>query len=210
MSKVGIIDIGVGNLRSVYHAINEVGADVLVSSNKRALNSCHKLVFPGVGAYGNVMAKLQSLDLQNFLTDRAENGGAILGICVGMQVMGVSGVEFGEHAGLGLVNNVAVPLSNFSKSKLRLPHVGWQTLSINETTRNDHGLFKDISSDDRYYFIHGFALAHDRGGIIASSCYGDAVFASVVRYQNVFGVQFHPEKSREPGLKILKNFIGDK
>lgn len=206
MCKIGVIDIGIGNLRSVYNALTTVGADVEVSRKVKELNECEKLVFPGVGSFGSVMEALRTYDLDAYLTTRANNGDYILGICVGMQVMSKVGLEFGEHKGLGLLNNRCKDLQDFTETRIRTPNVGWHQIQTNEKHVSKGELFYGVKPLDTFYFIHGYALDQRNDGIIGRSSYGSVMFGSAAKFKNYFGVQFHPEKSRAPGLRVLKNF----
>jgi imidazole glycerol-phosphate synthase subunit HisH len=198
---IGIVGYGVGNVRSVLNALARVGAKATVVENPCALSGCDKILLPGVGAFAPAMDKLNALGFRSAL-DEAVLGRKvpILGICLGMQLLGDVSHEFGEHYGLGYipgtVRQIAVP------DNLRLPHMGWNDLAIERSC----ALTSDLSGDMSCYFVHSFALhPTNLQHVVATTDYGGPVTA-IVADQNIFAVQFHPEKSQDNGAKILSAF----
>ena len=202
--SVAIIDYGSGNLRSVAKAFERMSASVKVTSNTDDLRNASHIVLPGVGAFADCMAGLKSLPgmLEALHESVLEKGKMFLGICVGMQMLFEKGHEHGLHDGLGWLKGEVVALSP-SDHSLKIPHMGWNDLHIS----NAHPLFKNIRSGDHAYFVHSYhAVCGDNGNLLASVDYGQKV-AAVVGNRNIMGVQFHPEKSQETGLTLIKNFL---
>ena len=198
---IAIIDYGVGNLFSLSSSLKAVGADVVITGDPQVIKSAEKLVLPGVGAFGDAAKKLQDSGLKELIINEAKNGKPLLGICLGMQLLFEKSYEYGEHQGLGLINGSIVPLEGKIHKKLNIPHIGWNALSI---VPNDP-ILKYLKSGDCVYFVHSFYAECDRDYVTSTAEYGIDVTASV-RNGNVFGCQFHPEKSGEVGLSILKAF----
>jgi len=196
---IAIIDYGVGNLRSVEKALQSVGADVVVSSDAEVLRSANKLVLPGVGAFGDAMRGLRAPGFDVLVKDAADSGKPILGLCVGLQMMFDEGLEFGRHAGLGLIPGRVV---SFPREGPRVPHIGWNQVSAS----GDHPLLRNLAEDPYFYFVHSYYVeAANDTDVLGWTDYG-LRYASICGRENVFGVQFHPEKSQENGLTLLKNF----
>lgn len=198
---IAIIDYGVGNLFSLSSSLKAVGADVVITGDPQVIKSAEKLVLPGVGAFGDAAKKLQDSGLKELIIEEAKNGKPLLGICLGMQLLFEKSYEYGCHEGLGLINGSIVPLEGKIDKKLNIPHIGWNALSI---VPNDP-ILKCLKSGDCVYFVHSFYAECDRDYVTSTAEYGINVTASV-RNGNVFGCQFHPEKSGEVGLSILKAF----
>ena len=201
MNDVILIDAGTGNLRSVQKALESIGANVLRTNDPHKVLSGRRVVLPGVGAFGNFMSGLRALGLEDAVKEAAMNGVPVLGICVGMQALFEIGEELGEHAGLGLLRGKVV---RFEPSTLvKIPHTGWNQIQMKKETL----LFNDIHNGAYVYFNHSFyCRAQDATDILAMTDYGIS-YASAVERENIFGVQFHPEKSQSAGLRILKNFL---
>jgi len=196
---IAIIDYGVGNLRSVEKALQSVGADAVVSSDAEILRSADKLVLPGVGAFGDAMRGLREPGFDVLVKDAADAGKPILGLCVGLQMMFDEGLEFGRHAGLGLIPGRVV---SFPNDGPRVPHIGWNQVQ----SSGNHPLLKNLDKDPYFYFVHSFYVeATEESDVLGWTDYG-LRYASVCGRGNVFGVQFHPEKSQENGLTLLRNF----
>ena len=199
---IAIVDYGVGNLFSLTSSLKMIGADVIVSGDKDKIISADKIILPGVGAFGDAADKLRESGLDKVLIDEAKKGKPIMGICLGMQLLLYKSFEYGEHEGLGLIPGEIRPISDVIPSDLKIPHIGWNALKMSEPK---HPLFKYIKDGDFVYFVHSFYGAKCAESVIASAEYGAMLTAAVAK-DNVCGCQFHPEKSGEVGLNILKAF----
>ncbi len=201
---VGIIDCGIGNILSVKNAFEAIGADTKICIHPEQLKDYERIVLPGVGAFGDCMAKLQSRGFLAALNNEVVgNTKPILGICLGMQVMAKHGFEGGEKFnGLGWFDADVVRLNPSDKS-LRIPHVGWNNINI----KQENPLFNRLPQAADFYFVHSYYMVcRDNGDIAAEFEYGGN-FTAAVQKRNIFATQFHPEKSQDFGLMILKNFI---
>ncbi|CRK76326.1 MULTISPECIES: imidazole glycerol phosphate synthase subunit HisH [Roseobacteraceae] len=202
----GVIDYGVGNVRSVCSAVEAVGGRPILSSDPIELLGCERLILPGVGAFAHGMTELTSRGLDTALKSAVSDGMPLLGICLGMQMLAQSSLEFGESEGLGLAQGVVslIPSSDPAHT-LRLPHVAWKTLE----RRSDAAawLFDGVDPDARFYFIHSYAVPATSPDVVAVAEIDGNEFAAVFAVDNVVGTQFHPEKSGPEGLKMLKNFV---
>lgn len=198
--KVGILDIGIGNIGSVTNAIYSQGWDSMPVKAPDHLSSITHLIIPGVGSFSYAMNKLRALNLDAAIRNFAAQGRPILGICLGMQLLADMGSEGGATLGLGLVNGSVNPIKK--TSGLRLPHIGW-----NDALRvNDHPLLEGVKSQVDFYFVHSYCFNATYGeNIILETEYGEH-FPSMIVKENVVGVQFHPEKSQRNGLRLLDNF----
>lgn len=197
---VVIIDYGMGNLKSVYNALNNMGCPCKISSDEEEIKKSKALILPGVGAFNDCMDNLKKSNLVDVIVDEVKKGKPILGICLGMQLLFEKGYEGEETEGLGLLKGEIVKMES---SKLKIPHIGWNDLEIN---RNDE-LLKDIKGKTFVYYVHSYCASnYNNEDLVAYSMYGDIKIPGLVRRNNVMGAQFHPEKSGEDGLKILKNF----
>ena len=198
MSEVAIIDYGVGNLRSVEKAFAAMGCEAVVSGEEDALRKARKLVLPGVGAFGACMRALAQHGFDRLVSERVEAGTPLLGVCVGMQLLFETSDEFGSTPGLGLLPG---KVRRFSDD-LVVPHVGWNRVR----ERQSHALLNDLPPGAHFYFVHSYYCEPvDKQVVIGETEYG-VTYASVVAKDNICGVQFHPEKSQEAGLRLLKNF----
>ncbi len=201
---IAIVDYNMGNLASVQNAFAKLGQATVVESDPAKFQNYDKLLLPGVGAFGDAMEHLKERDMIEPLKEFAKSGKYMLGICLGMQLLFESSEEFGHHEGLGLIKGkvVAFDTSKFQEP-LKVPHMGWNKMFIKE-----HPLFKGLNEGDYLYFVHSYhALCAHEKDIIGTTEYGYS-FASAVACANVLGIQPHPEKSHNNGLKILENFIG--
>ena len=198
---IGVIDYGVGNLFSLCSSLRYVGAEVQVSADPAVLEQADKLVLPGVGAFGDARAILRESGLDEFLIAEAQEGKPLLGICLGMQLLLQGSEEFGSREGLKLISGRACPLKEDVPAGFKVPHMGWNSLKF----RKNSPLFKYSSEGEWVYFVHSFYGKGCGGDTLAVSDYGIPVTAAVGR-KNVFGTQFHPEKSGSAGLKILRAF----
>ena len=201
MKEIILIDAGTGNLRSVQKALETVGANVLRTDDPKKVVSGGRVVLPGVGAFGDFISGLRARGLEDVVNEVANRGVPLLGICVGMQALFDVGEEMGEHQGLGLLQGKVV---KFAESlSVKIPHTGWNQVEA----RKDASLFSGINSGAYVYFNHSYyCQPWNSSDVLATTDYG-INFACAVRRENIFGVQFHPEKSQAIGLKILKNFL---
>ena len=199
---IGIIDYGVGNLFSLKSSFAAIGEDAFVSGEEAALSKADKLVLPGVGAFGDAAQKLRATGLDKFVRRQAEKGVPLLGICLGMQLLFEKGYEYGEHPGLGLLPGAVVGMKGRLPEDLKIPHMGWNALHI---TQPGSKLFSRIREGDFVYFVHSFYAEGCGDALAATADYGIPITAAVER-GNIFGCQFHPEKSGTVGLEILIAF----
>jgi imidazole glycerol phosphate synthase glutamine amidotransferase subunit len=198
MDKIGLIDYGAaGNQESIRRALIEAGGDVLIVSDAVGFSKVNKLVLPGVGGFHDVMSGIKSSGLYEAILEAAKVK-PILGICLGMQMMATLGFEHGETKGLDLVDGEVRKID----CKGPIPHIGFSRIE----KIGDSPLFKGISAEDEFYFMHSYEFVNYTDVLSLSSCFGHK-FVSAVGCEHIFGVQFHPEKSREAGIKLLKNFI---
>lgn len=198
---ITIIDYGMGNLKSVYNALKKVNFDCQISSEVTDIEMADKLILPGVGAFKDAMDNLQNLDLILPIRKKVNDGCPLLGICLGMQMLFEEGYEFELRKGLGFIEG-KIKLMN-SKENLKIPHIGWNRLEFNRENK----ILNNINKESFVYYVHSFmATEMIDENLIAYSKYGDINIPGIVNKGNVYGMQFHPEKSGEVGLKILKNF----
>ncbi len=198
---VGIIDYGVGNLFSIKSSLAYLGVDCKVVNRAEEINACDRLILPGVGAFGDASNALRESDLDKVVIDYAKSGRPLLGICLGMQLLFEKGLEFGEYDGLGLIPGKVVaiePLVNGNK----VPHIGWNKLIFN---KNKGAIYNNTKDGDCVYFVHSYHAECPDEYITARTEYGSLLTASV-QNGNVMGAQYHPEKSGDVGLGILKSF----
>ena len=200
---VAIVDYGVGNLFSLECSLNAIGADVVVTADEKVLRSADQVLLPGVGAFGDAAEKLRATGLDQVLRQLAGEGKPLLGICLGMQLLFEKGYEYGEHDGLGLIPGKVVAMEGVIPSDLKIPHIGWNALRF----KQENPLLAGIREGDCVYFVHSFYAADCDDHVIATAEYGAELTAAVAK-GNVYGCQFHPEKSGKVGLEILKAFIG--
>ena len=198
---IAIIDYGVGNLFSLLSSFKQIGADAVVTRDKAVIESADRIVLPGVGAFGDAAQKLIDSGLDKVVIEQAKKGKPLLGICLGMQMLFDMSFEYGEHKGLGLIGGEIRSISEVIPNDLKIPHIGWNALDI---SGEQNGLFKYIKNGDHVYFVHSFYGAKC-DSVIATAEYGVPLTAAVAK-GNVYGCQFHPEKSGDVGLKILKAF----
>jgi len=200
---IAIVDYNMGNLASVQNAFAKLGKDTLVESNPEKFKEYDKLILPGVGAFGDAMEHLQERNMVEAIKEFAASGKPIIGICLGMQLLFESSEEFGKHEGLGLIKGKVeiFDATQFSEP-LKIPHMGWNRMFTKE-----HPLFEGLDENHYLYFVHTFHVhCSNEEDIIGETEYGYR-FTSAVAHNNIMGIQPHPEKSHENGLKILENFI---
>jgi len=198
---VAIIDYGVGNLFSLKSSLDFLGVESVVTDDKEVLASADRIILPGVGAFGDAAKKLKDSGLADFVKQQAKAGKPLLGICLGMQLLFDKSFEYGEHEGLGLISGEIRPISDVIPKGLKIPHIGWNALDFTK----ENPLFRYINDGDHVYFVHSFYGANCEESTIATSEYGAPLTAAVAK-GNVFGCQFHPEKSGKVGLNILRAF----
>ena len=200
-SAIGIVDYGMGNLRSVRNALAFLGADAFVSSEAAALARADAIVLPGVGAFGEAMSNLDRLGLVEVLHEQVrERRKPFLGICLGMQLLAEDSLENGLHRGLGWLRGHVVPFDR--TAGMRVPHVGWSPVEV----RGGGFPFDRITFPASFYFDHSYHMVCDKNCVIAT-CRAGAEFVAAIRHDNIVATQFHPEKSQRLGLKLLRNFV---
>lgn len=208
--NVVIVDYGHGNLYSINQACIQVGYNPIISSSQSEIANADSLILPGVGAFKVAMEELMNKNLIEPIFEFVKKGNYLMGVCLGMQLLFESSEEFGNNKGLGLLNGTVERFpSVINENKIRVPHIGWNTIqnSGNENQWNSTPL-ANISVEDYFYFIHSYyAKPSDLQNILSFSRYQEFEFCSSVQKDNVFGFQFHPEKSAEQGLSIYKNFL---
>ena len=198
---VAIVDYGVGNLFSLKSSFAAIGVEVTVTSDPEFLKNADSIVLPGVGAFEDAAKKLRNSGLDKVLIELAAEGKNLLGICLGMQLLFEKSYEYGEHKGLGLIKGSVKPIKDVIPNELKIPHIGWNPLIY----KRKSPLFSYINDGDCVYFVHSFYAADCADSVVAVSEYGTELTAAV-QNKNVFGCQFHPEKSGKVGLNILKAF----
>ena len=201
---IAIVDYGVGNLFSLQSSLQWLGAETVVSGDPRILCQADKLILPGVGAFGDAADKLRRGNLDQVLIEEAKKGKPLMGICLGMQLLFEEGYEYGRHKGLGLIPGRVVSMKGVVPEDYKIPHIGWNGL-IFPKGREKHPIFCSVKEGDCVYFVHSFFAEDCEDDTIASVEYG-AVLTAAVSKDNVCGCQFHPEKSGQVGLSILKAF----
>jgi glutamine amidotransferase len=197
-ARIAILDYGMGNLRSVEKALEHVGAAAEITNEANAIRDADGLILPGVGAFPRAMKRIGQLGLDELVAERRDAGVPILGICLGLQLLFDSSTELGGADGLGLLDG---PVAELDAGELKVPHIGWSPVRWERESRLTGG----IDSATPFYFVHSFAPRPESEELLGSAAYG-ARFACAAERGNVFGVQFHPEKSSAAGLRLLSNF----
>ena len=198
---IAIVDYGVGNLFSLKSSLDMIGAKAFVTGDAKEIKNAGKIILPGVGAFGDAAKKLRDTGLFDVIKEEAAKGKPIMGICLGMQMLFEKSYEYGEHEGLGLIKGEIRPIEGVIPKELKIPHIGWNALKFTK----DSKLFKYIKDGDFVYFVHSYYGA-ECDSVIAVSEYGAPLTAAVEK-GNVSGCQFHPEKSGDVGLNILRAFL---
>jgi glutamine amidotransferase len=198
--RICILDYGMGNLRSVEKALEHVGATATIASDAATVRAADGLILPGVGAFPKAMQRVRELGLDELLQERYDDGVPILGICLGLQLLFDSTTELGGAEGLGLLPG---SVAGLDAGGLKVPHIGWSPVRW----ERESALTEGIDSETPFYFVHSFAPRPDVGDTLGTAAYGTR-FACAAERDNVFGVQFHPEKSSSAGLQLLSNFAG--
>ncbi len=200
---IAIVDYGVGNIFSLYSSFAYIGAKAALTSNRAELERADKIVLPGVGAFGDAAAKLRESGLADVICAEAKKGKPLLGICLGMQMLLEKSFEYGEHKGLALIKGEITSIRDVIPAELKVPHIGWNALKF-PAGKEKNEIFKYVNEGEHVYFVHSYHASHC-DDVVATSEYGAPLTAAVAK-GNVYGAQFHPEKSGEVGLNILKAF----
>ena len=202
---IAILDYGVGNLFSLCSSFKKIGAEAVVTADKKVMDDAEKIILPGVGAFADAAKKLVDTGMGEFVKEQAQKGKYLMGICLGMQLLFEKSYEYGVHEGLGLLQGSVVPLKGDIAPHLKIPHIGWNGLRFTRP----HFLFTHIKEGDCAYFVHSYHAVDCTDSVIATAEYDKQITAAVAK-ENVLGCQFHPEKSGEVGLKILQAFVEKK
>ncbi len=201
-NKVLVIDYGMGNLRSVANALRAVGAEPLISDHPASLKEVGRVILPGVGAFGDGMRNLTDRGWREALEASVRRGGMpYLGLCLGMQLVAARGTEHGDHEGLGWIPGTVERLPE--DNAFRVPHIGWNAVQF----RADSRLFRELGESPTFYFVHSYALVPQDPNVVAGRCEHGPPFVAAIEHENIFGTQFHPEKSQKTGLAVLKSFV---
>ena len=205
---VGIIDYGLGNLGSIQNMLKTIGEKSVITSDERRMEQVDRIILPGVGAFDAGMEQLEQRGLIPVIQNEASNGKPILGICLGMQLLGRKSEE-GKREGLGLIpfDNVRFDFSQVDETlrkQLKIPHMGWDIVEFEQ----NKPLLQDIKGTQRYYFVHSYHAVCDTKENVLMTCDYGYTFAAAVCKGNIYGVQFHPEKSHDFGMRIFENFVG--
>ena len=199
---IAIVDYGVGNLFSLQSSFAAIGAEVTVTADPQVLRAADKIILPGVGAFQDAAQKLRDSGMADLLKELAAEGKPLMGICLGMQLLFEKSYEYGCHEGLGLIPGTVRPIADVAPKDLKIPHIGWNPLIF----KKESGIFANIKNGDCVYFVHSFYATDCDESVIATCEYGAELTAAVAK-GNVYGCQFHPEKSGKVGLAILKAFV---
>lgn len=198
---IAVIDYGVGNLFSIKSSFARIGVDAVVTADKKIIQNADRIMLPGVGAFEDAAKKLQQSGMADLLREEVKKGKCLMGICLGMQLLFEKSYEYGEHEGLGILKGEVVPMKGYVDKNLKVPHIGWNGLHLERESR----LLKDCKEGDCVYFVHSYFATNCKDSVIATTEYSRPITAAVEK-DNVFGCQFHPEKSGEVGLNVLRAF----
>ena len=203
---IAVIDYGVGNLFSLLSSLNYVGLHTKLTNDIEEIKNANGIILPGVGAFRDAIGNLEKYGLKETLINEARKGKPFLGICLGMQMLFEKSYEYGEYEGLGLINGTVEEIKKYipENSDLKIPHMGWNSLIINERFKDDK-ILKDVDNNEYVYYVHSYFAKTDTKNIVTYSEYGTKI-SGIVKNENVYGMQFHPEKSGDTGLKLLKNW----
>lgn len=208
-TNITIVDYGLGNVLSLRRACEKFGASVSVTSDPDTILSADGLVLPGVGAFGKAMSLLKEKRLDSVITQYMQTQKPLIGICLGMQILFEIGHEFGRHDGLGFIKGEVEPLLREKDvSSPKTPNVGWFEIDKNHHTDEENNLLSTTQSKDKFYFVHSYAcVPEDTDFITSTANFGDRKFVASIQNKNLYGFQFHPEKSGAVGLRIIENFV---
>ena len=195
---IAVVDYGMGNLRSVQKGFQKVGAEAVITEDPKVIANASHIVLPGVGAFKDCMRNLEERNLVEPVIKGVKSGKPFLGICLGLQLLFEESEEFGNHHGLGLIKGKVL---RFPKSDLKVPHMGWNNIHITGNSR----LLNKSDEDSYFYFVHSYYVVPDEDVTLTTTYYGQT-FTSSIEKDNIFACQFHPEKSQDAGLKLLKRF----
>ena len=207
--KITIIDYGCANILNLARAIKFIGYEVDITHDKNKIINSSYVILPGVGAFGNAMKQIEKYNLHNTILEYAKSNKPLLGICLGMQILLTVSYEFGTHKGLGLIEGKVIKISNEKNKEIKIPHMGWNEIYPNNNKKEwKNKILKNSSIGKSFYFVHSFVcITKNYDSTVAVCNYSDISIPAVVATGNIFGCQFHPEKSQVSGLKLLNNFL---
>lgn len=198
---IAIVDYGVGNLFSLNSSFKKVGVETALASDRRTIENAEKIILPGVGAFADAAKKLRESGLGEVVKEQVKKGKYVMGVCLGMQMLFEKSLEYGDHEGLGILKGEVVPMKGYIDEGLKIPHIGWNALHIEK----ENFLLKYCKEGDYVYFVHSYFADKCKDSVIATAEYSKPLTAAVAK-ENVLGCQFHPEKSGDVGLNILRAF----
>ena len=207
MSYIAIIDYDLGNVKSIYNALIQADIDVKITKDKQEILNSMGVILPGVGAFAHGMEKLKEHNLVALINEYAESNKPLLGICLGMQILFSTGDEFGLTEGLNLIPGVVTKLTPLNPVYMKLPHISWSEIKVKSNNWSET-ILSGIESNEDMYFVHSYiAKPKDVEDILSTTVYSDYEFCSSVKRKNIYGCQFHPEKSANQGLRVINNFV---
>ncbi len=210
-NNITIVDYGTSNLNSIKRALKKIGANVQITNDPKNIQNADRLILPGVGSFGNGMKKLNNLDIINSLNIFTKKGNPLLGICLGMQMLLSSSEEEKKENGLNYIDGNVIKISTKKEKNLsrKIPHIGWSNLELNKNLTDEKvKIFHNLSENDFFYFVHSYmCMTRDFNNIISTCDYDNFNVTAAIQYNNLIGLQFHPEISGTSGLKILNNFL---
>jgi len=208
VTTIAVIDYGVGNIKSICRALEKSGAEVCLTNDRDKVISSDGVLLPGVGAFAHGMEKLNSQGIDELLREFSETGKPILGICLGMQMLFDQSTEFGETKGLGLIPGQVLRLETLDEAHEKLPHVSWNEIKPGTSSEWEGTILNSIKDGEDMYFVHSYYVKPaNEEDVLSTTVYSQFEYCSTVKHQNIYGCQYHPEKSAETGLKIIKNFV---
>jgi glutamine amidotransferase len=206
--KIVIIDYGIGNIESMSNAIYKIGQKSIVSSSRKEILEADFLILPGVGAFTKGMENLIQNEINVSILEFVKLGKPLLGVCLGMQMLLEESEEFGKTKGLGLIKGKVVKFPKFENAQTKVPHIGWNKIIQPNYCNWEGTILNEIENENDLYFVHSYiSVPQENENVLSTSIYGGIEFCSAVRFENIYGTQFHPEKSSKIGLTILNNFV---